>query len=552
MKPLTLGLLILTMVGGLNCQAFDSKPNDQLDNTMKRPVNKQGTALSTTNVPAATSVINHTVPDTSHPLEAQKLQLEITKLKTEVSNGPKFEIFKAVGTFLTSLGIVGTLWLGIAQQKQNRISRDDERFERAVTRLGSSQVAERLTGLAGLRPFLQTTDQNRQTNALNYLVNAGVIEADPTVRSAIENLFDSISDFKLEPSVLNDGLTSARDRNRAVYMRASKSHFEKQAEAKKRLVDQTFTEVHIGNPTQAEVAPLEISGKMIAGLVRAGASISDLSGIYCPNCSFSSSEHPAKLAGVNFNNAILRRAEFISANLDAASFHNADLILTNFVGARLTRAKFTADSTLEPWSVSAAVNSGELAASWGTIFACSNLSYADFTGRLTFILIYQNGVYGGNMRDEFYSADLTGTKFGAMRFAIAIPASSTPPMQSTPFLPAELSPMGNNSFSIFTDPVHYFKQSTMTLWQYFGSPDSEFKPLPNDYGTDLRISMSSFSNALNLDKAELPRYARSFIDQNQPSLTPPLISYDCKTGQKKADISGMFSKGEPMTGNARF
>jgi uncharacterized protein YjbI with pentapeptide repeats len=540
-------------VGRLNAPAFGGS-NSQLDNTMKRPAKQPSTPPS-----SSTSSASDPAPKPKEPatnangeLEAQKLELEISKLKTEVSSGTRFEILKAIGTFLTSLGIIGTLWLGIAQQRQNRLSRDDERFERAVTRLGSSQVAERLTGLAGLRPFLQGEDQTRQTNALNYLVNAGVIEADPTVRSAIENLFDSISDFKLDTSVLDEGLTSARDRNRAVYNRASKSHFERQTEAKKRLVDEAFTEVHIGNPSQAEMAPLEISGKMIAGLVRAGASINDLSGIYCPNCSFSSREHPAKLVGVNFGNSILRRAEFIGANLDSASFHNADLILTNFIGAKLANAKFTADTTLEPWSVSAAVNSGELAASWGTIFACSDLSHADFTGRLTFILIYQNGVYGGNMRDEFYSANLTGTKFRGMRFAIATPVASNPSVHNNPSLPGDLSPMTNNSFSIMSDPIHYFKESTVTLWQYFGSEDADFKPLPNAYGRDISITMSSFSNASNLDKAELPRYARSYIDENQANLRPPLISYDCATGQKKADIYGMFLHGGPMTGNARF
>ncbi|RXH57195.1 pentapeptide repeat-containing protein [Granulicella sibirica] len=492
------------------------------------------------------------ITDPNHSLETQKLELEIAKLKSDVVSGNKFEVVKAVGTFLTSLGIIGTLLLGLSQQRQTRISRDDERFERSVTRLGSQQIAERLTGLAGLRPFLQSPDRSRQISALNYLVNAGVIEPDPTVRSAIENLFDSISNLNLDAAVLNEGLTAARDRNRAVYIRATNAFIKQQTDAKKRLVDEKFTEVLIGNPPPEEISPLEISSRMIAALVRAGASIEDLSKIYCPNCSFSSRERPARLVGVSFENAILRRAVFTAADLELASFHNADLILADFIGAKLVRAKFTADSVFEPWSISAAANSGELASSWGTIFACSDLSYADFGGRTVFTLIYRNGVYGGNMRDEFNKALLVGTKFREAAFTIAVPLDGISQAQLAPLLPAQYSPMTNANFSVLSGPVNYFKETKLTIWKYFGGEDAEFKPLPNEYGPDLTTVMSGFLNARSLDKAELPKFMSSFINQNRGALEKPLISYNCSNGQKSADISGMFSQGGAMTGNARF
>jgi|GEM_PF-6762043 len=485
-------------------------------------------------------------------LEDKKLGLEIAKLQSELKNSNTFEWAKAIGAFVTSLGIIGTLLLGLSQQRESRISRDEERFERNVTRLGSTQVAERLTGLAGIKPFLKSTDRSQQIGALTYLINAGVIESDPTVRSAIDGLFDKISDLNIQADVLNEGLTAARDRNRAVYSRAVNAFWEKQNEAKKRLVDPKYTEVPIGNPSPSEMAPLEISARMIAGFIRAGAKINDLSNIYCAKCVFSSLEKPANLAGVSFEQAILRRSDFSGAQLESASFHNADLVLTNFLGSNLSNSKLTADTTMEPWSISAAVYSGEMWSSYGAIFACSNLSNADLSGRMIFTLIYENDTYGGNMRDEFYNADLSGTKMSKIQYSIGVPANKLDSKATSSFFPLDLSPTDSSNFSKLTDPIHYFKETSLVIFTNFGNLSDKFKPIPNPYEQDLLISMSSLASARNLSKAELPQGIRQFIDDNSQKLQKPFISYNCATGQKNADISGMFAKAGTMTGNARF
>src|SRR5947207_6559552 len=137
------------------------------------------------------------------PDDSRKLELEIQKLQFDVTTGKRLELFKAIGPLVTSLGIIGALLLGIWQLKQTQVSRDDERFERSVARLGSPQPNERLTGLVGIQQFLKSPDVSRQESTLRYLINAVVIEKDGTVRSAILDLLNSLPELKLSNQSLN-------------------------------------------------------------------------------------------------------------------------------------------------------------------------------------------------------------------------------------------------------------------------------------------------------------------------------------------------------------
>jgi uncharacterized protein YjbI with pentapeptide repeats len=493
------------------------------------------------------------------PNDLRKLDLEIRKLQFDVATGKWLELFKAIGPVVTSLGIIGTLVLGISQLKQTQVSRDDERFERSVARLGSSQPSERLTGLAGIQQFLKTPDVSRQESTLRYLINAAVIEKDGTVRSAILDLLNSLPDSRLSNQALNQGLLAARDRNRAILKRLTDAFWQQQNLAKKRLVDPSYTEVPIGNPSPEERAPLQSSADAIAALIRAGARIDDLSSIYCVECKFSNLSTPSNLAGVRFDTSFLRRADFSGANLGSASFHNADLILTNFTSANLQSAKFSADTHVEQWSVSSAIYSGELASAWGANFACSNLSYADFTGRIIFSLVYQNPTYGGNMRDEFYNADLRGTNLKAAHFLIVIPEALAPTSQpgtaaqsAIAVIPPNFAPMTGESFSSMGIAVNYFGAPKYSLWDGgFDTPGLEIKPLPNAYRRDFVVTLASLAAARHLTDAELPQAIRSFITANADKLKKPFLSYDCKGGQS-SDISDMFSPEDQGPKQTRF
>lgn len=495
---------------------------------------------------------NNTQPLKENPSEPEKLRLEIKKLRFETSTARYLEVFKGLGVVVTSLGIVGTILLGISQLRQTQLSRDDERFEREISRLGSPQATERLTGLAGIQQFLRAEDATRQENALRYLINAAVIEKDDTVRGAMLDLLNAIPSMKLKHSALDEGLVAARDRNRAVLKRLVGQFWKQQDAANKRLVDPLFTEVPIGNPTAEERAPLEASAQAVAALVRAGAQASDLSGIYCVECKFSTLDSPSKLPETKFDNSWLRRADFSGANLKMASFQNSDLILANFTSANLESAKLTAEVQLEPAGVAAGVHSGQLASAWGANFACSNLSFADFSGRTVFSLIYENPTYGGNMRDEFYNANLEGTKLKKLRILVATPESKTPKGDSLPFLREELSPTNSATFSSIEKAVAYFSEGTYSLWIGELAGSEELKSLNGPYRRDLYLTFSSIRSARNWEKAELPDPIKSFIALNDSSLAKPFVSYNCKTGQQNVDITDMFSKDDKGPKQTRF
>jgi len=65
-----------------------------------------------------------------------------------------------------------TIVVGISQQGALQQSKEDERFDKAVTRLAGPSPTERLTGLAGLQLFLEPEYKSRHRGTLSFLVNA--------------------------------------------------------------------------------------------------------------------------------------------------------------------------------------------------------------------------------------------------------------------------------------------------------------------------------------------------------------------------------------------
>jgi hypothetical protein len=110
-----------------------------------KPANKSNNSPSSVDPSAST---------TKTPAEELKLNLENQKLRYELGIGKWIEVAKSLSGVATMLGILVTLGLGIMQIRLTQTSRDDERFERSVSRLGSLQPSERLTGIAGIEQFL--------------------------------------------------------------------------------------------------------------------------------------------------------------------------------------------------------------------------------------------------------------------------------------------------------------------------------------------------------------------------------------------------------------
>jgi len=468
--------------------------------------------------------------------EKEEYELRVKKLKFETHWGKFFEGFKAIGSIVAALGVIVTLFLAFYQQGQNRVSRDDERFDRSVARVGSSQTAERLTGLAGLQQFLVSKDADREKSALLYLVNATTIETDPTVRSAMLDTFNSLRDLSLSPDALNAALQSARDRNRALFKRFLSRPWTATRDKPSYNVD--FPELAMDPIQQPEKDQVLATAGLIAALVRAGAKADDLSGIFCLNCTFNASGRKVNLSGVNFDEAMLRGTSFLAVNLQGASFRNADLLAADFTSASLRNAKFTADTVLVAHSLGAAYATRNLMNVRGTNFACADLSGADFSGRLIFGLILNDPIFGGYGRDEFFAADLRESNFIGAQFFVAVPQSSAS-VEPGSYGLGKLSPVGQALGSGPSDPLDY-AGTKYVAWTFTIADDTGFTvPLKSGYRRSLIMILSSFEAAKNLSAAKIPPAMLRYLEANKAILEKPVRSYDCK-GQRSFDITQMF------------
>jgi uncharacterized protein YjbI with pentapeptide repeats len=363
------------------------------------------------------------VEQTPDQLEQEKrianLQLENKQLEFATSDaGRRLEWLKALVGPTAIASLMVTLVVAYQQLSNLAQTRDVERFDRAVGRLGSLNVSERLTGLTALQNFLQSDDQSFDGPALLFLVNAAAVENDPTARSAILDTFRDLSRYQTSQKVLNVTLAAARDRNRGI-LRNLQQQFEQRIGEDNSTLLSKYDEAWIGNLRPEDTAPLRATSAVMASLVQNGGYVDDLSRIYCIECNFSTHARPANLAGVNFDRSYLRKAEFFSANLEGASFNNAQLMQADFTNANLAHAKLTSDPLGDP-PVQAILSRKALWEAIGPIFECSNLEGADFTDSVLFGF-YWTEVYGDAYFSRFSGANLKGAKLKKFKLFTATP-----------------------------------------------------------------------------------------------------------------------------------
>lgn len=109
--------------------------------------------------------------DTELPIRKLKLETEILARQLK----PRYfllEVAKAIAGPVAVLGLMWTIVVGISQQGALQQSKEDERFDKAVTRLAGPSPTERLTGLAGLQLFLEPEYKSHHRGTLSFLVNA--------------------------------------------------------------------------------------------------------------------------------------------------------------------------------------------------------------------------------------------------------------------------------------------------------------------------------------------------------------------------------------------
>lgn len=443
--------------------------------------------------------------------------------------------FKAVEWLKALAGVaaIGGLFFAfmsnLNQLEQFRIGRDEDRFDKAVSRLGSENSSERLTGLSGLQLFLNSPQKEKQGATLLFLANAVAIEKDTTVRGAILDTFQSLGRYHIDKQVLNDTLIAARDRNRAS-LKDLQSKFALRLEKdSKAIFEKGHNEVSLGTPSEEELAPLRATATTIASLVRSGAFVQDLSETYCVSCDFSLKDKTVELSKVNFDKSYLRDALFTNANLESASFDGAYLSRTDFTRANLRHAKLTSPPLSDP-PIQAILSQKALWGTYGPIFECADLSEADFTGSVLFGFYWGN-INGSGYFPRFYGANLSRAKLNQFKVFSAIPAESLPKGPLPPgAIKGDILPIKSASTGSYESlPVEGWGSKQYLITTYDVREDFAFTAsIQPELWRSVYAALNSFGSAKNLDDADMPTGLRAFMTTmaNKGALKP-VISTTC-------------------------
>jgi len=469
-------------------------------------------------------------PDAETELLKTKLKLETKVLAKQLEPRYwKLELLKAIVGSLTLVGIAVTLGLGLAQLSITRHSNDDERFDKAVTRLAGSTPTERLAGVVGLGLYLEPRQKQRHRATLRFLVNALAVEQDPVVRSELLDRLSQVTPNQVSQNDLDDALERLRDRNRALYEEQRAAFIDKLMQGTEQLSGKGHDETYIGHLPSVNLAPLRVTAAAIVALVKNGARTKDLSNIYCAECDFSGkswdmskpdftkvadfahADAVLDLSGTDFHGAILRRANFLGLRLERASFESADIMGANFAGADLADAKFTDFGHIQ-YPIQGVLASGHL---WGAMFpdfTCANLSGADFTGSPLF------GIYEASPNPMYailHKANLTNTKLGQMT---AFTASRVPPNYN-PTPPEKMSTFlfeGYKQVESTRPDIRGWDDQLNVVDIYFATPAFRLRePIPKSFSLGVQLVFSNLASARNLAKSELPQGLKDFISRNQ-------------------------------------
>ena len=456
----------------------------------------------------------------------------LEQVQTRWQGGSQFkaiEWLKGLAGLAAIVGLFVAFFMNSRQLAQLAQSRDDERFDKAVSRLGSPNPSERLTGIPGLERFLNSSEPERQASALQYLVNAAVIEPDGTVRTAILDVFSGLSESHTARDALNAALASARDRNRAILKRYVDRYVATPLFQYGRPSGPGYTEVPIGKLSAEELAPLDTTANIMAALVRAGAKNLDFSQTYCVECKFGRDDKSVDLPRTKFDGAFLRRADFRNADLSGSSFHDADLVETWFTSANLRGAKLTEDVFATPWQEIAAVNGNDLLLMYGASFACADLYDADFSGRPIFTFVYNDPALRAVQHDDFRKANLRKTKLMGFQFLLAVPVELV--NKSTDSLPFDIHKIFSVESGLGAGPsvaIRAGSSKGYVVWTVATSADFRFTgKLDTKAFWDVVLAFRQLYGARNLMEADMPVGMKDFIQANEKLFSPTLGDPGC-------------------------
>jgi len=333
-----------------------------------------------------------------------KLRLEQDLLKHQLSRSViVLDWLKAATAPVAFVALLWTAMSGYDQMKQTRRAAIDDRFDRALGRIASADVKQRVTGVAGLKQFVGgsslasqfslISSYSRERDALFYLATALATETDAIARNQILQIFGGLKDAGVSSQVIDECLQLIIERNRELVESVGSAVGRKSLETLP--------------PGDSTLAPLHATSLAIVSLLRQGARGRDLSRVYCVGCALSGRD--IDLSNAVFDYAILVRSDFSHARLTGASFNGTVLVGALFVGADLRHAKLTDaphDGTLgetalwRHYPVATAVD-----------LKCADLSAASFIDQVVFGVSQDGWIW----TYDFSGAKLDGADLSRIR-----------------------------------------------------------------------------------------------------------------------------------------
>lgn len=340
--------------------------------------------------------------------EREKLLLERRSLVRQLSwVGEVREWLKAATVPAALVGVIVTFLVGAKQVHEIQENRSSDRFDKALARLASANIRERMTGVSGLQMFLSENDTTRKEASLLFLVGSMAAEVDAAAQDAILNVFRTMDVDNLPTGIADSALNAAIARNRAIFTTAIAEHFTKLTEAERSIVVKSLnvnpqeldgpfipekhlsalTIDHLRSLLSVKKSPLgqisadnlkELSGlaSIITTLVRKGAKSSDFRNIFCENCDFTSAKNLPK---ADFSGSFLKSANFSAVNLSESSFRDADIGGALFFGADLTKSDLSQTSRADtPAETSQLVRNN----AFFPVLVCSKLQGANLSGQV--------------------------------------------------------------------------------------------------------------------------------------------------------------------------
>jgi hypothetical protein len=358
--------------------------------------------------------------DPDAALKTRKLELEIRQLEQATSKKNWIlEVLQPMAPSVTAVvAIVALVWTvnsGLQQLRQTQNAQDQDRFDKALSRLGSSSVSERLTGAAGLSLFLTRDQQNRHAATLRFLASALITEKDSSVRQTILDTFSHMDPIVVKQDARDDALRALLDLNRSALQVVIREQEPFSSTPQSR--DPDFA---------SKLEGLRASSKAIVFLVKDGTREHNFSGIDCTDCNFADGTNAIDLSNSSFKQTILVDAKFAGATLTGSSFEDANLAGTKFEGANLRNTRFTG-AAHNSYSVRQFQANGDRPRS--PDFACADMAEADFSGSLFFGLIESNSP---NERiagyPDLFQTNLNGANLEHIGlYALALPRSKASP-----------------------------------------------------------------------------------------------------------------------------